>query len=91
MPEKAGPRAPGTRIRHDPELPASLKDDHGKLFKHFQALTAASKSGDPATVQDDLNQLRTLIQDHRFKENVRLYVYLEHLLTADPVSRRMMH
>lgn len=90
-PEKAGPRAPGTRIRHDPELIVSLKDDHGRLFTHFQAIAAAGKLGDLAAVQGLLNQFRTMIQDHLLKENVRLYVYLEHLLMADPVSRQMMH
>lgn len=83
--------APGTRIYHDPELITSLKEDHRRLFNNFHAIGAASKAGDLVTVQNLLGQFQTMIQDHLLKENVRLYVYLEHVLANDLTSRQMMH
>jgi len=83
--------APGTYIHHDANLIVSLKDDHQKLLKTFQAIGAASFAGELGKVQSLLGQFQTLIQDHLLKENVRLYVYLEHLLANDLVSHQMMH
>lgn len=83
--------APGTQINHDANLIASLKDDHQKLLRTFQAIGAASFAGEMLKVQGLLGQFQTMIMDHLLKENVRLYVYLEHLLANDPVSHQMMH
>lgn len=83
--------APRTSIHHDPELISGLKADHGKLLRTFQSIAAASVAGEFKTVQDLLGQFQSMIQDHLLKENVRLYVYLEHQLENDPVSHQMMH
>lgn len=83
--------APGTHIHHDADLIVSLKDDHQKLLRTFQAIGAASFAGELGKVQSLLGQFQTMIMDHLLKENVRLYVYLEHLLANDPVSHQMMH
>jgi hemerythrin-like domain-containing protein len=83
--------APGTYINHDADLILSLKEDHQKLLKTFQSISAASFAGELGKVQSLLGQFQTLIQDHLLKENVRLYVYLEHQLKNDPVSHQMMH
>lgn len=83
--------APGTHIHHDAELIVSLKDDHQRLLKTFQAIGAASFAGELPKVQSLLGQFQTMIMDHLLKENVRLYVYLEHVLANDPTSRQMMH
>ena len=91
VPLDKGVSAPGTRIHYDSELITSLKDDHGALLSNFTAIVAAEKAGDLLTVQNLLGQFQTMIQDHLLKENVRLYVYLEHLLENDLVSHKMMH
>jgi hypothetical protein len=83
--------APGTRISHDPALIATLKDDHQLLLQIFGAIGQAAKSGDLGEVEKRLNHFRTVLMDHLLKENVRLYVYLEHLLIADPPSRQLIH
>ena len=83
--------APGTHIHHDPVLIVSLKEDHRRLLTSFRSITAASVAGELVAVQDHLSQFQTMIMDHLLKENVRLYVYLEHLLQNDPVSHEMMH
>ena len=83
--------APGTSIHHDADLIASLKSDHQRLLASFQAIAAASLAGNLTVVQNLLGQFQTMLMDHLLKENVRLYVYLEHLLKDDPVSHEMMH
>ncbi len=83
--------APGTHIHHDADLIGSLMEDHQKLLKTFQAIGAASFAGELTKVQSLLAQFQTMIMDHLLKENVRLYVYLEHLLANDSVSHQMMH
>ena len=90
-PEAKSGQAPGTYISHDADLILSLKEDHQKLLKTFQSISAASFAGELGKVQSLLGQFQTLIQDHLLKENVRLYVYLEHQLANDPVSHQMMH
>lgn len=90
-PEAKAGQAPGTYISHDADLIASLKDDHQKLLKTFQSIGAASFAGELGKVQNLLGQFQTMIMDHLLKENVRLYVYLEHLLANDSVSHQMMH
>ena len=90
-PAAAGDSAPGTRIHHDPALIGSLMDDHRKLLAAFQAIAASTTLKDFARVQKLLGEFQTLLTDHLLKENVRLYVYLEHLLQGDPVSHQMMH
>lgn len=83
--------APGTQIHHDPRLIEALKEDHLLLLDIFKAIDSARQQGDLMTVQTRLNQFRIVIQDHLLKENVRLYVYLEHLLAGDPTSHELMH
>lgn len=87
----AAPIAPGTQIHHDVGLIAGFKEDHRNLLAKYQQIDAAAKAGDFAAVQALLGEFQSLLTDHLLKENVRLYVYLEHLLLADPVSHQMMH
>lgn len=88
--ERQDASAPGTRIRHDPQLIARLKDDHDLLLGIHAAIAAAAQAGDFAQVQQRLDHFRTVLMDHLLKENVRLYVYLEHLLAQDPASHRLI-
>lgn len=83
--------APGTQIHHDPQLIEALKEDHRLLLDIFHAIDEARRQGDLMTVQTRLNHFRTVLQDHLLKENVRLYVYLEHVLKGDPTSHALMH
>ena len=83
--------APGTSIHHDPRLIESFKEDHRLLLDIYKAIDAARAEGNLLTVQTRLEQFRMVLQDHLLKENVRLYVYLEHVLQGDPVSRQLMH
>jgi hypothetical protein len=83
--------APGTGIHHDSRLIEALKEDHRLLLDIYKAIDAARAEGSLLTVQTRLGQFRMVLQDHLLKENVRLYVYLEHVLRGDPVSHQLMH
>ena len=83
--------APGTGIRHDPRLIDALKEDHRLLLDIYTAIDAARRAEDLLSVQTRLGQFRMVLQDHLLKENVRLYVYLEHVLRGDSVSHELMH
>ncbi len=83
--------APGTSIHHDPRLIAALKEDHELLLEIFHAVDKARKAGDLLTAQTHLDRFRLVLHGHLIKENVRLYVYLEHLLAGDPARQELMH
>lgn len=83
--------APGTMIRHDPALVGGLKQDHQLLLEIYGSIRKAAAAGDLPAVQTRLEHFRIVLQDHLLKENVRLYVYLEHMLQGDPTSHEMMH
>ncbi len=87
---KQGACAPGTGIHHDPDLVEAFKEDHRLLLEIFGAIDAARRAGDLLTAQTRLEQFRMVLQDHLLKENVRLYVYLEHQLANDPSSHELM-
>jgi hypothetical protein len=82
--------APGTQIHHDTDLIAQLKDDHVQLLEIYTAIDAAAKVGDFGQVALRLGNFRTALTDHLLKENVRLYVYLEHMLVDDETSHLLM-
>ncbi|NMG53518.1 hemerythrin domain-containing protein [Aromatoleum aromaticum] len=94
-PGAAAPRvaatAPGTQIRHDPQLITALEEDHQHLLGIFTAIVAARNAGNLSLAQTQLDRLRIGLMDHLLKENVRLYVYLEHFLKTDAVSHELMH
>lgn len=83
--------APGTTIHHDPHLIEHLMSDHQQLLGVFTAIAEAGKAGRLDEAQKQLENFRSLIMDHLLKENVRLYIYLEHLLAEDPVAHELMH
>lgn len=87
----AAAMAPGTQIRHDPQLITTLKKDHQQLLGIFTAIVAARNAGNLSLAQTQLDRLRIGLMDHLLKENVRLYVYLEHFLKTDAVSHDLMH
>ncbi|NMG30770.1 hemerythrin domain-containing protein [Aromatoleum evansii] len=85
-----GAAAPGTQIRHDPGLVPALMRDHVALLEIHSAIAAALDGGRLDVVRSRLDEFRAALMDHLLKENVRLYVYLEHFLRGDAVSHRMM-
>lgn len=83
--------APGTRIAHHPELIAQLEQDHRDLLRIYSGLRRASDAGRLQEAGERLDAFRHALQGHLLKENVKLYVYLEHTLAADATSHELMH
>ncbi|MCL2345353.1 MAG: hemerythrin domain-containing protein [Desulfobulbus sp.] len=85
------PVAPGTNIRFHPELIAKLTNDHQVLLSLFGETSEAAAQGDAAAAAEQLEAFRTALQGHLLTENIRLYVYLEHLFADDPSTYALIH
>lgn len=83
--------APAVGLAYDPNLIARFKDDHALLVEIYQSIADARTAGNLLRVQERLNQFRIVLQDHLLKENVRLYVYLEHQTKNDPARYETIH
>lgn len=83
--------APGTRIHYHADLIDKLTGDHRHLLALFGETQAAAGRGDVAAAAARLEAFRSALQGHLLTENVRLYVYLEHLLAGDPASHALIH
>ncbi|MDR1994102.1 hemerythrin domain-containing protein [Azonexus sp.] len=83
--------APGTNIRFHPELIEKLTGDHRLLLGLFGETSDAAARGDVAAAAERLEAFRTALQGHLLTENIRLYVYLEHLFADDPSSHSLIH
>ncbi len=88
---REGAVAPGTNIRFHPELIAKLTDDHRVLLGLFGETSEAAARGDVRAAAEKLEAFRTALQGHLLTENIRLYVYLEHLFADDPSSHSLIH
>lgn len=82
--------APGTKISYSPELIAKFKHDHQQLLQLFGATKAAATAGDVVTAAARLDDFRGALQGHLLNENIRLYIYLEHALAANPDSHALV-
>jgi len=85
------PVAPGTNIRFHPELIGKLTSDHQLLLSLFSETSNAAARGDVAAAAEWLEAFRAALQSHLLTENIRLYVYLEHLFADDPSSYSLIH
>lgn len=88
---ETGSEAPGTAINYDAHLVQQLHEEHRGLLQTFQTMVNASKAGQLDQAQVQLEQFRMGIMNHLLKENVRLYIYLEHLLEKDEIAHDLMH
>lgn len=83
--------APGTRIRHDPELIGQLKRDHRDLLNLYMEIKHIFETGAYHRIGDRLHQFRAAVQEHFMKEKIRLYIYLEHSLPRDSEEYARVH
>lgn len=83
--------APAVGLAFDPNLIARFKDDHALLLEIYKSIADARAAGNLQLVQERLNQFRIVLQEHLLKENVRLYVYLEHQAKNDPLRHETIH
>ncbi len=85
------PVAPGTNIHFHPELIDKLTNDHHLLLSLFGETSHAAAQGDVVTAAERLEAFRTALQGHLLTENIRLYVYLEHLFADDSSTYSLIH
>lgn len=83
--------APGTQIHYHADLIGKLTGDHRLLLKLFGEIQSAAAAGNAVAAAARLEEFRVALQGHLLTENVRLYVYLEHLLADDAQSHALIH
>ncbi|MBT9499239.1 MULTISPECIES: hemerythrin domain-containing protein [Zoogloea] len=91
VPAASKPTAPGTSIQYHPELIGQFENDHRELLRLFTEIRASVLAGDLPATSGYLDEFRHMLHGHLLKENVRLYIYLEHALANDTVSHDLMH
>lgn len=82
--------APGTRIGYNGSLIHRLHSDHRAISALFLEIRAAANARQFGKAAELMPRFRSALQDHLLTENVRLYVYLAHLLEADPDNRALV-
>lgn len=78
--------APGTQIHYSPDLIDSLQHDHKNLLNLYGQIDTAFKEQRYEDVSAMLDELKSALNAHLLKENVRLYIYLDHSLAHDPTN-----
>ena len=82
--------APGTEIHYHSDLVPELLNDHQILLKHFGEIVEAEKRGEFHRLPDLLEEFGSVLRGHLLKENVKLYIYLQHALANDPDNAVLM-
>ncbi len=82
--------APGTEINYYPDLVPELLDDHQILLGLFTEVTKTYEAKDYARLPGLLSEFGSLLRGHLLKENIKLYIYLQHALANDPENSALM-
>jgi regulator of sigma D len=83
--------ASGMQIAYSPELIPHLEKDHKDLLETFGRISKAFAGNDLTAVAKYLADFQQGILGHLMTENIKLYVYLGHILKlADPESFDLM-
>ncbi len=83
--------APGTTIRYSPDLVESLEADHKKLLGLYGKIQKAFDAKQFEEVSSMLKSFKSGLNAHLLTENVRLYIYLDHSLSEDPLNSELIH
>lgn len=89
-PAATGSTAPNTQIHYHPELVDQLHQDHQQLLEQFGQIKALAEEGAYDRLPDALREFGDMLRGHLLTENVKLYVYLQHVLTNDPENAELM-
>ncbi len=81
----------GSNIRYDASLIGKLKSDHVHLLTLFGAVKVDFEAGKHSSAAEKLDQFGKLLYGHLLAENVRLYIYLKHMLARDEISYGLAH
>lgn len=82
--------APGTQIYYHPGLIDELVADHHALITLAGKIKQLYTDGSFDSIPDRLNEFGTLLRSHLLKENIKLYVYLQHVLAVDEENISLM-
>jgi len=86
----SGMTAPDTRIHYHDQLINELVDEHHRLLSLFGRIAHAAETSEHEQLPDMLHEFALELRSHLLKENIKLYVYLQHALADDPESRELM-
>ncbi len=86
----SGGTAPGTEIHYYSDLVPELLNDHQVLLKRFAEIAEAEKRGEFHRLPGLLEEFGSILRGHLLKENVKLYIYLQHALANDPDNAALM-
>ena len=73
----------GTHLYYHANLIENLTDDHQTLLDLFGKISAAYEEKNFDVVSKNLNKFSGILRGHLLAENVKLYVYLQHVLAND--------
>ena len=82
--------AQGTEIHYDPNLISNFHDEHKILLDLFGKISESANSGKFDEVKNYLNKFTKLLRSHLLKENLKLYLYLQHALSKDKESQKLV-
>lgn len=82
--------APGTEIHYSPELIAEFLNDHQQLLKLFGELNEAYVAQKYQQLPGMLEEFGSMLRGHLLTENIKLYIYLQHVLANDPENTALM-
>jgi len=82
--------APGTNIYFHPELIDQLKGDHKELVELYMEIKSLFEAESYKTVSEKLGDFRAALQGHLLTENVRLYIYLDHMFQGDETNSELI-
>jgi len=82
--------APGTRITYHPELIEQLRQGHMDLLSLLASMEQLALAKNLSTALAQIPSFKRTLHAHLLLENVRLYVYLEHLLPRQHPNRSIV-
>ena len=82
--------APGTEIAYDPDLVTDLMHDHQDLLGLFGQISEAYSAKDYDRIPALLKEFGSMLRGHLLKENIKLYIYLQHAFAEDSENSALM-
>ncbi len=82
--------APGTEIHYHPDLIENLKSDHKRLLGRYGDIKSHFEAADYEQVAGQLEQFKMDLQGHLLTENIKLYIYLDHMLANDEMNATLI-
>lgn len=82
--------APGTEIHYHPDLIDKLQSDHRHLLELYGEINRLFEQQDYPQVSKMLDVLKSELRGHLLTENIKLYIYLDHMLANDEMNSSLI-